>query len=59
MVVTRTRRRGDQGRRWVLQVVIYYDGEVLDGAQFGRRYGDREVPEYVVRIDGDAYIEIN
>ena len=36
-----------------------YDGEVLDGAQFGRRYGDREVPEYVVRIDGDAYLEIN
>ena len=36
-----------------------YDGEVLDGAQFGRRYGDREVPEYVVRIDADAYLEIN
>ena len=34
-----------------------YDGEVLDGAQFARRYGDRDVPEYVVRIDGDAYID--
>ncbi len=27
------------------------------GAQFARRYGDRDVPEYVVRIDGDAYID--
>ena len=34
-----------------------YDGEVLDGEQFDRRYGDRDVPEYVVRIDGDAYID--
>ena len=34
-----------------------YDGEVLDGEQFERRYGDRDVPEYVVRIDGDAYID--
>ena len=34
-----------------------YDGEFLDGAQFARRYGDRDVPEYVVRIDGDAYID--
>lgn len=34
-----------------------YDGEVLDGEQFERRYGDRDVPEYVVRIDSDCYVD--
>ena len=34
-----------------------YAGEVLDGDAFAARYGAGAVPDYVIRVDGDCFVD--